>query len=99
MTGRREPTRRDGLTEAEVAAQRVRVGPNEMPPPERVPAWRKLVAQFVHFFALMLWAAGVLAILGGLPELGGAIFVVIVVNGCFAFFQEQTRRPSKAPPC
>ena len=61
MTGRREPTRRDGLTEAEVAAQRVRVGPNEMPPPERVPAWRKLVAQFVHFFALTLWAAGVLA--------------------------------------
>ncbi len=88
VTGRREPTRRDGLTEAEVAAQRVRVGPNEMPPPERVPAWRKLVAQFVHFFALMLWAAGVLAILGGLPELGGAIFVVIVINGVFAFVQE-----------
>ena len=42
----------------------------------------------VHFFALMLWVAGVLAFIAGLPQLGVAIFVVIVVNGVFAFVQE-----------
>jgi magnesium-transporting ATPase (P-type) len=36
----------------------------------------------------MLWVAGLLAIIGGLPELGVAIFVVIVVNAVFAFAQE-----------
>jgi magnesium-transporting ATPase (P-type) len=42
----------------------------------------------VHFFALMLWVAGVLAIVAGMPQLGFAIFVVIVLNGIFAFLQE-----------
>jgi P-type E1-E2 ATPase len=42
----------------------------------------------VHFFALMLWVAGGLAILAGMPQLGIAIFVVVVLNGIFAFLQE-----------
>jgi magnesium-transporting ATPase (P-type) len=42
----------------------------------------------VHFFALMLWVAGILAILAGMPQLGLAIFLVILVNGIFAFVQE-----------
>ena len=41
-----------------------------------------------HFFALMLWVAGILAFIAGLPQLGVAIFVVVVVNGVFAFVQE-----------
>jgi magnesium-transporting ATPase (P-type) len=50
--------------------------------------WRQLLAQLTHFFAAMLWVAGALAIIGGLPELGVAIFIVIVVNALFAFAQE-----------
>ena len=50
--------------------------------------WRQLAAQMGHFFALMLWAAGVLAFIAGMPQLGGAIFVVVVINGIFAFVQE-----------
>jgi len=42
----------------------------------------------VHFFAIMLWIAGGLAILAGMPQLGFAIFVVIVINALFAFIQE-----------
>jgi len=53
-----------------------------------LPIWRRLLSQLVHFFAVMLWVAGGLAILAGMPQLGFAIFVVIVVNGLFAFFQE-----------
>jgi magnesium-transporting ATPase (P-type) len=36
----------------------------------------------------MLWVAGILAILAGMPQLGFAIFVVIVLNAVFAFLQE-----------
>jgi calcium-translocating P-type ATPase len=54
-----------------------------------VPTWHKLIAQLGNFFALMLWVAGVLALVAGMPQLGGAIFLVIVVNGVFAFVQEQ----------
>jgi calcium-translocating P-type ATPase len=46
------------------------------------------VGQFVHFFALMLWVAGVLAVVGQMPQLGAAIFAIIVINGLFAFLQE-----------
>jgi magnesium-transporting ATPase (P-type) len=71
------------------AAERLRNdGKNELPPAKRVPAWRQLVAQLTHFFAILLWVAGLLAIVGGMPELGIAIFVVIVMNGLFAFLEE-----------
>jgi calcium-translocating P-type ATPase len=42
----------------------------------------------VHFFAILLWFAGGLAFVARLPELGIAIFVVVVINGLFAFVQE-----------
>ncbi|GHH77983.1 ATPase [Promicromonospora soli] len=42
----------------------------------------------VHFFALLLWAAAVLAWIADMPELAVAIAVVVVVNGAFAFLQE-----------
>ena len=37
----------------------------------------------------MLWVAGALAFLAGLPQLAVAVFAVIVVNAVFAFVQEQ----------
>jgi calcium-translocating P-type ATPase len=46
------------------------------------------LGQFFHFFAILLWVAGGLALVAGLPELGIAIFGVIVLNGIFAFIQE-----------
>ncbi len=80
--------RPSGLTSAEAAARLRSSGPNALPEPPRTPVWRQLFAQLTHFFAAMLWVAGCLAIIGGLPELGIAIFIVIVVNALFAFAQE-----------
>jgi magnesium-transporting ATPase (P-type) len=77
-----------GLAPAEAAARLGRDGPNVLPPPLRPSAWHQLARQLGHFFALMLWAASGLAFLAGLPELGVAIAVVVVVNGVFAFVQE-----------
>jgi calcium-translocating P-type ATPase len=41
-----------------------------------------------HFFALLLWGAGILAFVARMPTLGVAIFAVVVINGLFAFVQE-----------
>ncbi|MGY1753374.1 cation-translocating P-type ATPase [Blastococcus sp. SYSU D01042] len=76
-----------GLTAAEAAARRPPDG-NRLPverPPSPV---RLLLAQLVHFFALLLWAASVLAFFGGMPQLAVAIAVIVVLNGVFAFVQE-----------
>jgi magnesium-transporting ATPase (P-type) len=77
-----------GLTLQEVERRRQLFGTNFLPRLAQVPLWRRLGAQLVHYFAVMLWVAGGLAILAGMPQLGLAIFVVIVFNGGFAFIQE-----------
>lgn len=79
----------EGLSADEARSRLLRDGPNRLPDPVRVPAWRGLLAQMVHFFAVMLWVAGALAFVAGMPQLGIAIFVVVIVNGVFAFVQEQ----------
>lgn len=55
--------------------------------PARSP-WRHLLEQMTHFFALLLWAAAGLSFLAGMPALGVAIVVVVIVNGVVAFAQE-----------
>lgn len=77
-----------GLTSAEAAARLERDGRNVLPAPTAMPAWRQLLAQVVSFFALMLWVAGALAFVAGMPQLGVAIFVVVGINAAFAFVQE-----------
>ncbi|HEX8969606.1 MAG TPA: cation-transporting P-type ATPase, partial [Chloroflexota bacterium] len=77
-----------GLTSAEASARLQRDGPNEIPLARPPASWRVLLAQMSHFFALLLWAAAILALIAGMPQLGLAIVVIIVVNGLFAFFQE-----------
>ena len=77
-----------GLSSAEAAERLSRDGPNRLPSPPSVPAWRVLLAQLTHFFALMLWAASALAFIAGLPQLGLAIVIIVLVNGVFAFVQE-----------
>jgi magnesium-transporting ATPase (P-type) len=63
-------------------------GPNTLPAPRRPSPLLLLGRQLVHFFALMLWVAAVMAALAGMPQLSVAIVVVIVLNGAFAFVQE-----------
>lgn len=78
-----------GLTSAEASRRLAAEGPNTLPVRRKVPAWRLLISEMVHFFALLFWVAGGLAFIAGMPQLGIAVFVVIVLNGLFAFAQEQ----------
>jgi len=82
------PDTAQGLTSAEAAANLTPFGRNLIPRAKPTPAWMHLGSQLVHFFAVMLWVAGVLAIVAGMLQLGIAIFVVIIINGLFSFIQE-----------
>ena len=78
-----------GLTSVEAASLLLRDGANILPRPRPVPAWRRFLAELTHFFALLFWVAGALAIVGGMPQLGVAVFAVVFINGAFAFVQER----------
>ncbi len=81
-------TAREGLGTEEAQARLRAQGENRLPKPESQSLPRQFLAQMVHFFALMLWGAALLAFVGGMPQLGWAIVIVIVLNGVFSFVQE-----------
>jgi magnesium-transporting ATPase (P-type) len=80
---------REGLPADEAAARLRRVGPNRLPQAEGPGGLRRAIDQLVHFFALLLWAAAILAFIGGMPQLGVAIAIVVVINGAFSLIQEE----------
>ncbi|MBM7515678.1 cation-translocating P-type ATPase [Nocardioides nitrophenolicus] len=77
-----------GLDDQQVMESRRVHGPNVMPRARRKPAWRLLVDQMTHLLAVLLWVAAALAVIGGMPELGTAISLIVVLNALFAFWQE-----------
>jgi len=52
------------------------------------------LSNFTHLMAILLWVAGIIAFGAGMPQLGVAVWLVNVINGCFSFWQEF--RASKA---
>ena len=78
----------DGLTADEAARRLQACGPNRLERLRRRPLIARFLEQLWSFFAVLLWIGGACAFLAGMPELGWAIFGVIVVNGVFSFLQE-----------
>ncbi len=78
----------DGLTTAEAKARLAKFGPNAIQTIKGKPLWRKLLANFTHLMALLLWAGGAMAFVGKMPQLGWAIWAVVVINAIFSFWQE-----------
>ncbi|HEX6044523.1 MAG TPA: cation-transporting P-type ATPase [Pyrinomonadaceae bacterium] len=86
-----------GLSEADAHDRLLRYGHNALPPPVRRPWYVQLGANFVHLFAMLLWIGAVLAWIAGMPQLGVAIVLVILINGLFAYWQEyQAERSAEA---
>ncbi|HEU4467274.1 MAG TPA: cation-transporting P-type ATPase, partial [Agromyces sp.] len=77
-----------GLTSAAAAVRLAQQGANALPRAARPSVVRRLLGELTHFFALLLWAAAVLAIFADLPELSVAIVGVIVLNTVFAVVQQ-----------
>jgi Ca2+-transporting ATPase len=77
-----------GLTSAEAQRRLAEFGPNTVAEPDRPSHVKQLLGNLVHLFAILLWAGALLAWLAGMPELGIAIVVVVLVNAGFATAQE-----------
>lgn len=77
-----------GLNETETAERLRQYGPNRISEAPTQPLWRKLLANFTHLMALLLWIGGLVALAAGMPELAVAIWLVNLINGVFSFWQE-----------
>ncbi|MEW5744381.1 MAG: cation-transporting P-type ATPase [Nitrospirota bacterium] len=88
-------TSEQGLAEDDARRRLHEYGFNEIQEVRRTPLYRRLLSQFTHFLAVLLWIAAGLSLLseylrpgGGMLFLGLAIIGVIVVNAVFTFIQE-----------
>jgi P-type Ca2+ transporter type 2C len=77
-----------GLTQAEAATRLQRYGPNAIREIKGTPLILKFLANFTHLMALLLWAGGAMAFIARMPQLGWAIWTVVVINAVFSFWQE-----------
>ncbi|XDD45811.1 HAD-IC family P-type ATPase [Leptospira sp. WS39.C2] len=80
----------NGLTESEAKIRLETIGKNVIEKEKSVPMIWKFLKSFLNLFAVLLWIATALCFVPGvnMPELGVAIFIVIMINGIFSFFQE-----------
>lgn len=77
-----------GLDGEEARRRLQKYGFNEIPRSVSYSWIKLLVRNFVHMLAVILWVAGGLAFIGGMPQLGWAIIAVIFINAFFSFAQE-----------
>ena len=78
----------EGLASNEAQARSSLYGPNVLREPKTAPQWRRFAGHVLHPMALLLLSAGVLALLGGRPELGIVIWLIVLVNAGFSFWRE-----------
>jgi len=88
-------TTEKGLSETEAQRRLEKFGRNEIKKKETVPMWKKFLKQLTNFFALLLWVASIMALVGevlspgeGMLNLGLALVAVVMINGTFTFYQE-----------
>ncbi len=78
-----------GLKETEAEARLKLTGPNSIKRIEKSTLLKDFLHNiFLNLFAVLLWAGGFMSFVAGMPELGWAIFLVIVINAAFSFWQE-----------
>ena len=77
-----------GLTEEEAVKRLGRYGPNVLRQVRGKPLVLRFTANLTNMLALLLWAGGALSFVADMPELGWAIFCVIIINAVFSFWQE-----------
>lgn len=90
-----------GLTQARAKENFDRDGPNALTPPKTTPEWVKFCKNLFGGFALLLWIGAALCFIAysiqvgnyeDVPKdnlyLGGVLSVVVIVTGCFSYYQE-----------
>lgn len=81
-------TRETGLADREVIHRLAVVGPNILKKVVRKHLLYDFFQNLTNLFAILLWFGGALSFVAGMPELGWAIFLVIMINALFSFWQE-----------
>lgn len=95
VAGRLGTTSSTGLTAAEAAARRARLGPNRLDAEPPVPAWRKLLQEFVDPLVFLLLAAVAISLATwalegapGVPFEAVVIGLILVANAVLGYVQE-----------
>ncbi|MCL2654780.1 MAG: cation-transporting P-type ATPase [Coriobacteriia bacterium] len=83
-----------GLSGEDAACRLTEFGPNALKETKGQPLIVKFLLNFTHLMAILIWVAGIIALIGKMPELAIAVWMVNLINGCFSFWQEF--RASKA---
>lgn len=81
-------SRDQGLTTAEITKRQQQYGKNILEKKSGESLFTKFIKNFTGLMAIMLWVAGIIAFVAQLTELGIAIWLVNIINGCFSFWQE-----------
>ncbi|MBI5236856.1 MAG: cation-transporting P-type ATPase [Deltaproteobacteria bacterium] len=82
-------TSEKGLSPSEAARRLKITGPNALKKARGTTLLKNLLSNmFLNLFAVLLWAGGVMSFIADMPELGVAIFLVIIINAAFSFWQE-----------
>lgn len=85
-------TSTDGLTTAVATERLTKFGPNIITKAQQQSEIKMFLKNFSSLMAILLWVSGFIAFVSGTPELGIAIWLVNVINGCFSFWQEHQAR-------
>src|SRR5699024_7718980 len=78
-----------GLSEKQVQATRRKYGQNELTSQKQTPRWLIFLKQFQDFMVIVLLGATLIAGLLGEFIDAIAIMIIVLVNGCIGYFQEQ----------
>jgi Ca2+-transporting ATPase len=81
-------TQPQGLSQEEVDLRLGQVGRNALQEIKGKPLYLKFLSNFTHLMAILLWIGGLVAFFAQMPQLGIAVWMVNIINGAFAFWQE-----------
>lgn len=81
-------TTKTGLTQQEAKARLDKNGANTITHGQQQSQLKAFLSNFISLMAILLWVSGLIAMLSGTVELGIAIWLVNIINGCFSFWQE-----------
>ncbi|GFZ26207.1 cation-translocating P-type ATPase [Lactobacillus corticis] len=82
----------NGLTSAEAAKRLQKYGTNTIKKAEAEAGWKAFLKNFTSMMAILLWVAGLIAILSDSVELGIAMWLVNIINGLFSWWQERAAK-------
>ncbi len=77
-----------GISHDEAAKRLESYGPNVLREVKGKSLFLRFLENLTNLFAALLWVGGILSFIADMPELGWAIFAVILVNAAFSFWQE-----------